>query len=80
MGNGFKGGASRRKAACPPCGWCLGDALSWTAIHVTFLLLLRLSRQVVGRVPASSDQCVTFHQAFDSIQLQKCHSRAAYVG
>jgi hypothetical protein len=34
----------------------------------------------VGRIPASSDQCVTFHQALECIQLQKCHGRAAYVG
>ena len=43
-------------------------------------LPLRLSRQVVGRILASADQCVTFHQAFEGIQLQKCHSRAAYIG
>ena len=43
-------------------------------------LLLRLSRQVVERIPTSADQCVTFHQAFEGIQPQKCHSRAAYVG
>jgi hypothetical protein len=34
----------------------------------------------VEQIPASADQCVTFHQAFERIEMQKCHSRAAYVG
>jgi hypothetical protein len=42
--------------------------------------LLRLPRHALGWISAGSYQCVTFHQAFECIQLEKCHCRAAYVG
>jgi hypothetical protein len=45
-----------------------------------FSLPLRISRQVVGRIRASADQFVAFHQALEPIHLQECHSRAVYVG
>ncbi|SRR6266487_2022319 len=42
--------------------------------------LLRLSHRALGWIPAGSHQYVTFRQAFESIQLEKFHSRAAYLG
>jgi hypothetical protein len=33
----------------------------------------------LGWIPAGSDQCVTFYQAFERIQLEEFYNRAAYL-